>query len=356
VRLEDKFSIDSDGNAVPDFIEQELGYDPKIDDCAKAADCPLPEGLPGASATVDQNVLVILDASGSMAGSAGGGESKIDAAKAAIERYVVGTPDTFKLGLMVYGHKGSNRPEDKAVSCAGIDTFAPLGQLKVDSVAATLSQFSPRGYTPVAASLSAARNVFAGTEGASNRVVMVTDGIETCDGDPVAAARALKESGIAVTVDVVGFDIAGSADEAALRQVAEVTGGTYTAAKNTDQLDTYFDELTRRQLDLLAAISCSDIHYTEIEGCTNDLSNEALSKVNELRNAEPDPERNRLLGELFLRINQRTLDMNELTREQRDARAQELKADLEETQRRLEGRYGQRVSLGVFCPWVRGIT
>lgn len=96
---------DSDGNAVPDFVETDLGYDPLVD-CAQQVDCPGISELGVAPLLTEQNVLLILDSSGSMAGADGAGNAKIDSATVAVERYVVGTPDVCDTGVMVYGHRG----------------------------------------------------------------------------------------------------------------------------------------------------------------------------------------------------------------------------------------------------------
>ena len=66
--------------------------------------------------------------------------------------------------------------------------------------------------------------------GSSNRIVIISDGLETCDGDPVASAQGLLDQGIEVVVDVIGFDLA-DADRASLEEVARVTGGTYRDAR-----------------------------------------------------------------------------------------------------------------------------
>ena len=71
---------------------------------------------------------------------------------------------------------------------------------------------------------------FSGKEGEVNKIVLVSDGIETCGGDPVAAAEELNRSGIEVEIDVVGFGVPD--DEAdQLRDVASAGGGEYFDAR-----------------------------------------------------------------------------------------------------------------------------
>lgn len=342
--LEDRYAVDSDGNLVPDFVESELGYDPNTDDCAAAVNCPGVDELGDLPLLTDQNVLLVLDSSGSMAGTDGGGTVKIDAARAALERYVVGTPDTFELGLMVYGHKGNNEPEGRDVSCDGIEVFAPLGELDVDSVDDTLQQFEPTGWTPLAESLDRAAEVFAGREGDANRIVMVTDGVETCDGDAVAAARRLARSDIGVVVDVVGFDIDDTAQERALERVAEITGGTYTTADDAGALIDYFDSLVRRQVTLVNALGCLLVNTTRVEVCSLRLESDAERYLVREAIDTGDADRSALLQDLSNRMSARTTAYREQLRTDIEGTVRELERALEDAQRRYQRRYDEQLS------------
>lgn len=350
--LEDRYYKDSDGNAIPDFIEVENGSEPKVDDCARKAGCGGVSADVGNSSFADeQNTLLILDSSGSMAEQDSSGVAKIQAAKDALERYVVGTPDSFNLGLMVYGHEGSNSRAERDESCRGIDTFAPLGELEVGSVRQTLGQFQPTGWTPVAGSLEAAAGEFAGKEGAVNRVILVTDGIETCGGDPVAAARALKESGIAVTVDVVGFDVANSAEQAALRQVAEATGGEYADAQSAAELNDYFDDQVARTFEVVGALTCLRLQASGATTCVNFSSSAAVTDLNyELADEPVDSARREAIEELQGRIEANADAYKNQVEEATGPRIEELERELDEVQKRYRERYGGEVSWSSPCP------
>lgn len=140
--LEAKWYVDSDGNAIPDFIEAEAGNDPLREDCA-SKEC-------GAGAEGDlllkkeRNMLLMLDSSGSMAGD------KMPAAKSAISRYARAVSEAMKLGFLVYGHKGNNTPAGKAESCAGVELLASIGAINKEQFQALLDQFQPTGWTPIA--------------------------------------------------------------------------------------------------------------------------------------------------------------------------------------------------------------
>lgn len=350
--LEDRYYKDSNGNEIPDFIEVEIGEDPNVDKCALESECPsVSGGLGGSRLTDEQNTLLILDSSGSMAGQDSTGVTKIEAARDALERYVVGTPDSFNLGLTVYGHEGSSDSSDREQSCQGIETFAGLGELNVDNARQTLGQFQPAGWTPIEGSLNAAAEEFAGEEDAANRVVIVTDGIETCGGNPVAAARELKESGVAVTVDVVGFALEDGSQAEALRRVAEVTGGEYADARNATELDDYFGDLVSRRIELSQALSCLSVDAAIAKNCVGLPATFAYSELNlEHLMEEEDEERREAIEE----IQDRILAYSEAYREQIDEatgpRIEELQREMDEVQERYEERYNEEVSFSKPCP------
>lgn len=344
--LEDRYYQDSNGNAIPDFIEVEMGRDPEVDECALESDCPgVSGGLGESRLTDEQNTLLILDSSGSMAGQDATGVTKIEAAREALERYVVGTPDSFNLGLMVYGHEGSSDRSDREESCAGIETFAGLGELNVDNAPRTLEQFQPAGWTPIEGSLQAAAEEFAGQEEAANRVILVTDGIETCGGDPVEAARQLKQSGVAVTVDVVGFDLESDSDAQALRAVAEVTGGEYADAGNAAELNDYFVELLSRRIELTQALGCLNVESAEAKACVTGMSVNASSlHLGMLLRDEEDEERREAIQEIQDRIREYSEAYREQIDEATGPRIDELRRELDEARRRYEERYNEEIS------------
>lgn len=236
-KLSDEWFVDGDGNKVPDFIERQLDYDPAKDDCPITNACG--EGATGSERAFRlSNTLVILDSSGSMAAKLGGAP-KIQLAKRSLNDFIIGMHERSRLGFMVYGHKGNNKPEGKAESCRGIELLAPIGSISRGDATNLLNRFEPRGWTPIAASLQAARNAFPAQGEHKNRIILVSDGIETCEGDPVAIARQLRNEGLNVEVDVIGFDV-GAADAAALEKIADAGGGKYVNARTYTELDEYF--------------------------------------------------------------------------------------------------------------------
>ena len=347
--LDDEWYVDTDDDSVPDFIEESAGYDPEVDDCAREIDCPGPAGLSPQSLTRDQNTLLMLDSSGSMAASGGGGRTKMEAARDALERYATGTPDFVNLGFLVYGHKGSNEPSGKAESCRGVEVLAPLGKVKYKTFPKVLASFEPTGYTPIAGALEEAADVFAGTEKAVNRVIMVSDGIETCDGDPVAAARQLARAGIAVTVDVVGFGVEDT-DAEQLRAIAKATGGTYTDAPTGDALEAYFQDEYERLAALTEQYGCVVRQLNGYLDCAGQYLVAVQDTMSRLINEATDPE------EIDAMIAIRAHASNELiaardnfTAQTRQQQKRILDA-MRKVRKRLRRRYGEELAMQFDCP------
>jgi Ca-activated chloride channel homolog len=204
--------------------------------------CAEPGQVSGAKAGARSNVLLMLDASGSMAGRVGG-ETKMAAAQAALIDFTRKLSDSADVALRVYGHTGSNADSGKAESCAGSELLYPFQKLDARKFESAIRSFKPTGWTPIAASLDAAAGDFAkaARKDGANVVYVVSDGIETCDADPVQAARRLHESDIDVVVNVIGFDVDAQAARQ-LQAVAKAGGGEYLSARTRTDLNRIFNE------------------------------------------------------------------------------------------------------------------
>ncbi|EGK09858.1 D-amino-acid dehydrogenase [Desmospora sp. 8437] len=183
------------------------------------------------------NVEILLDASGSMAGRVDGGV-KMDLAKQAIRAFASDVPEGAQVSLRVYGHKGSNQKKDKAVSCQSNELVYPLKSYDSSQFEQSLNQFKPTGWTPLASAIQAAREDLKEWAGARNIVYVVSDGVETCGGDPVREAKKLGESGIEPMVKIIGFDV-DDAGQQQLKKVAEAADGSYQTVTSGDDLKEY---------------------------------------------------------------------------------------------------------------------
>ena len=195
------------------------------------------------------NVEILLDASGSMAGRVSGGV-KMDLAKKAIHDFVSKLPEGAQVALRVYGHKGSNQQKDKELSCKSTEVVYPLGAYDESSFQKSLDKFRPTGWTPLAAAIEQAKSDLSGKTGekVENIIYVVSDGIETCGGDPVKAAKELHQSEIQAIVNIIGFDV-DNEGQRALKKVAEAGGGKYTTVNTGEDLRKHLEEEYERLAD-----------------------------------------------------------------------------------------------------------
>lgn len=187
------------------------------------------------------NVEIILDASGSMAALVDG-QSKMQLAKAAIKEFTSSLPENTNVGLRVYGHKGSGSDSDKQLSCSSnelIYSFSPYMQAEFDNA---LNQIKPAGWTPVADSLEHALKDLSKypVKDNTNIVFLVSDGIETCGGNPVQAAKKLKESDVSPIVNIIGFDVDADGQKQ-LQAAADAADGIYTNVYDQAGLEEEFN-------------------------------------------------------------------------------------------------------------------
>jgi Ca-activated chloride channel family protein len=174
-------------------------------------------------------LLLILDASGSMQAKLGR-ETRMAAAKQAVRDLVAALPSDSRVGLRVYGHRAPNT--DKRRGCADTQLVAPVVSLDRERLRRKVNAISPRGFTPIAASLRQGLRDL--PRRGARTMILVSDGIETCaPPPPCEVARSVRKAG--ARVDVVGFRV-GSAARRQLRCIAREGGGSYVDARSAAQL------------------------------------------------------------------------------------------------------------------------
>ena len=164
--------------------------------------------------------MFILDASGSMA-EAAGAQTKMEAAKSVLAQVVPAVAPEVKIGLAAYGHRRMN-------DCADIEILVPPGTEDRAAVSARIAAMQPKGVTPIAAAVAHVAELLKGRD-AETTIILVSDGKETCGGDPRAVVKALKDVGVKFVMHVVGFGVT-AADQVELTGIAEAGGGKYFGA------------------------------------------------------------------------------------------------------------------------------
>jgi len=189
------------------------------------------------------DAMIVFDGSGSMAemGFNDINEPRIFEARRALAKTIPQIAETRRLGLVIYGPNGAD-------DCSGLDLrFAPMTDA-APRLLADVNTLQPTGNTPLTEAVKLAADTLDYTH-KSATIVLVTDGKETCDGQPCALAADLAAHGADTTVHVIGFKVRAAffswkrqngTDQTPVESVskclADRTAGTYTSAETLDQL------------------------------------------------------------------------------------------------------------------------
>ena len=211
-----------------------MAFDDTTFASATAESLPAPADLPASAGDGPGPVLeVILDASNSMWGRVEG-RIKMELAREALAGSLAGLPSNVRVALRAYGH--ITPFGDEAQSCQETELLIPPTAGGSAQVLAAASGLTPMGQTPIALSLRAAADDLA-RAGGTGVVLLLTDGVESCGGDPTAVAEEIVAGGAAFVLHTVGLGV-DAESAAALRTLANVGGGDYFDAPTATDLVT----------------------------------------------------------------------------------------------------------------------
>ena len=175
----------------------------------------------------DRATVLVLDSSGSMWAAMPEGRSRVEVARDVLDDFLRARPSADPLGVVTYGNT-------RRGDCADISVIAAVEPQDGASLGARLRAVSPKGKTPIADALRlAAAQVPPTAEEAD--IVLITDGLETCGGDPCAVAADLVAQGLPLRAHVVGFGLT-EGEVAQIACVAEETGGQVIATSSGVEL------------------------------------------------------------------------------------------------------------------------
>ncbi len=194
-----------------------------------------------AAQTCSRDAMLVFDGSASMAelGFGASGPSRIEEARAAVAEVMPQVAPVRRIGLLTYGPGAAD-------SCRGIQVkFAPAENAD-RAVIAEVEALSPAGLTPLTDAVREAAEVL-NYRTSAGIIVLVTDGSETCRGQPCRLGRDLAASGRDLTVHIIGFRLvfdpfswnsveAFQAAAADVQCLADQTGGSYVTTETVDEL------------------------------------------------------------------------------------------------------------------------
>jgi len=171
-------------------------------------------------------ILFVFDASNSMLGK-WETNRKIDVAKDMLIKLIdsLQTIPGVETALRVYGFQSYVPPQD----CNDTKLVVPFSKNNRYDIVSFLNNVEPRGTTPIARSLELAANDFPKCENCRNIIILITDGIEACDGDPCAVSLALQKKGVILRPFVLGIGL-----DVNFKESFECIGTYYDARSESD--------------------------------------------------------------------------------------------------------------------------
>lgn len=172
-------------------------------------------------------VYIIYDSSNSMWGELPDGSRKYEAARTALRAIVDEDFGNRDLALRMYGHS-------READCTDSSLVVPFGNPTAikQSIIDSMEQANPKGRTPIDRSLRAALEDFGDRTGS---IILISDGIESCDADPCALVQEWQDRDISISVHVVGLGLEGQ-DREAMQCIAQAAGTEYRDAFSADEL------------------------------------------------------------------------------------------------------------------------
>lgn len=200
----------------------------------------------------DSQLAFIFDASGSM-NAALDGSTRLAVAKDAIDQLVSETA-TFNTSLWAYGHR---LPDSDPETCRDIENLVAFVPDNGDAVVSAVAGLEALGDTPITDAVRTVAESFTAPESGRRSIVLISDGEETCGGDPCALGAELGAAQVDLRIHAIGFAV----DDAARNQLsclADATGGTYADAGDADALDDALADATGNTFGTTLRVEVSD--------------------------------------------------------------------------------------------------
>ncbi|WP_116810748.1 vWA domain-containing protein [Steroidobacter cummioxidans] len=188
-------------------------------------------------------IEIILDASGSMLQKIGS-QRRIDIAKQTLSKLTSsGIPAGTPFALRVFGREVDSCQTDLDIPVSPLDAAAVDAKIKA-------LEAKNNARTPIGASLEKVSSDLASIKG-ERLVVLLTDGEETCGGDPAAAIAALTKAGTTVRVNIVGFAIEDPKLALTFSHWASLGNGSYFDAKDAAGLSNALTQSMRPSFEVV---------------------------------------------------------------------------------------------------------
>jgi Ca-activated chloride channel family protein len=188
---------------------------------------------------VPSPIIFIYDASGSMWGQIEG-KTKMEIASSVLSTTINNFAENQKIGLVAYGHR-------KKGDCRDVEILLPMDNTSKSSVASEVKAIKPLGMTPLAYTAATVIDQLRKSKEKAT-IVLITDGIESCDGNICDVVKNAKAEGIDFKLHIVGFGLK-EGETAQLKCAAKAGDGNYYDAADAGSLGEAMTEVAGQTID-----------------------------------------------------------------------------------------------------------
>ena len=216
-------------------------------------------------------ILFIFDASNSMAGQWDGAR-KIDIAREILMDMVdsLELMEDVEMALRIYGHQSPVPPQD----CSDTKLEVPFSPTNASRIRQKLRFINPKGTTPIAHSLELAPDDFPPCSNCRNIILLITDGVEACDGDPCEVSLRLQKRGIILRPFVIGIG-----NDPGFRETFNCIGEYYDAPNKQQFREALKVVITQALNATSAQVNLLDVNQRPTETNSNLIFFDRLSGV-----------------------------------------------------------------------------
>ena len=237
-------------------------------------------GLTTIAAQASEGAMLIFDASRSMWGQIDG-KNRIVIARKVLGEAFKRHETALKLGIMTYGSRSHS-------NCSDISFIRAVGRIRVKSYTKALRRINPRGKTPISRAIRLGA-VNLDYKNKKSTLILISDGLDNCNGNPCAMAKSLEEGANFLTIHVIAFSMP-KEDQPGLACIARNTGGRFFVADNGQELARAFDSIVKE-------ITTTAIPIPAAAPMQNSLEHDKLAAVK----AEADIQTRKLIEALEAR-------------------------------------------------------
>ena len=206
-------------------------------------------------------ILFLLDASGSMM-APWEGQPRWNVAKRMLSKMAdsLNAYPNLELGLRVYGHQFPNADKN----CEDSRLEVPFAPRNAAAIKQKLAGLKAQGNTPITYSLEQSANDFPTDKSSRNVLLLITDGLESCNRDPCAASLALQRKRVFLKPFVIGIGA-----ERDFGKQLECLGQYYNAAEVATFRTVMNDVIIKTLSKTTVAVNLTDVAGKPVESNVN---------------------------------------------------------------------------------------